>query len=376
MKKTAILTQPLQSNYGGILQAFALQRTLIYLGCETITIDRQYNSVSRWKVYLSDIKNEIFNIFNRNNRRFTSKDRKYITKNPKNFIKKYINITEIIDSEEKLIRYFKENKYDAVIVGSDQVWRPQYSPNILNYYLNFINNESQKIKKISYAASFGVDYWEYDEKQTEEVKKLVQKFDAISVREKSAINLCVTNLGVNCDIVLDPTLLLTKDDYCNVLNLKKKRDTAFIFSYFLDKSSLTDKVLSYVQKKLNLKVKTNQPRQFIKNGRSINLEDYVYPPIEDWVSSFLDSDFIVTDSFHGTVFAIIFNKPFIVVANNERGVARFKSILEQLGLIKKLVDDENKITPFLFDEIQYEEVNKRIALLREQSIQFLKTNLI
>lgn len=377
MKKIAILTQPLISNYGGILQAFALQKVLKDNNYDVTTIDRRYNGVSRSKLFLSNIKNTIINTLKLGNERnFTSSDINYITKNPRSFISKYITLSEVIDQNEKMVKHFENKSYDVVIVGSDQVWRPRYSPNIHDYFFCFIKDNS-KIQKLSYAASFGVDAWEYNENQTKELKNLIKLFDGVSVREKSAIELCKNNLDVDAKFVLDPTLLLEKEDYLKLITKKSEKLSASIFAYVLDKSESKKDIINFVQKKLGKEVKTNQPKEMIKESSSRVLSDYAYPSIEGWIESFHQADFIVTDSFHGTIFSIIFNKPFLTIINSDRGAARFRSLLSLLDLEDRLIEvyDESLISEKLSLTINYTKVNASIKELKADSLAYLFNNI-
>lgn len=373
MKKIAILTQPLISNYGGILQAFALQRVFKNNNYDAITIDRRYNGVSSSKLLLSNIKNTIINKLKLGNGiNFTSSDINYINRNPRQFISKHINLSEVIDQNQKMVNHFKNNSYDVVIVGSDQVWRPRYSPNIYDYFFGFLKDNS-KTKKLSYAASFGVDHWEYNENQTAIVKELIQLFDGVSVREKSAVPLCKNNLDANAYFVLDPTLLLEKEDYLKLISNKSVKSTPSIFTYVLDQSGSKNDIIDFVQKTLGKEIKTNQPKEAMKKSASKNLSDYAYPPIESWIESFDHADFIVTDSFHGTIFSIIFNKPFLTIVNSERGAARFKSLLSLLDLEDRLIEtyDESVIAEKLSLSIDYMKVNSILKALKSDSISFL-----
>ena len=377
MKKIAILTQPLISNYGGILQAFALQKVLKNKNYDVTTIDRRYNGVSSSKLFLSNVKNTIINKLKLGNERnFTSSDINYITKNPRNFISKYITLSEIIDQNAKMVKHFENKSYDVVIVGSDQVWRPRYSPNIYDYFFGFLK-DSSKTKKLSYAASFGVDTWEYNENQTKEVKNLISLFDAVSVREKSAVELCKNNLDAQAQFVLDPTLLLEKEDYLKLITKKSEKSSASLFTYVLDKSESKKDIINFVQKKLGKEIKTNQPKEMIKESSSRVLSDYAYPPIEGWIESFDEADFIVTDSFHGTVFSLIFNKPFLTIVNSDRGAARFKSLLSLLDLEDRLIDayDESLISEKLSLPIDYIKVNERLKELKADSLAYLFNNI-
>src|SRR5690606_30541311 len=125
-------------------------------------------------------------------------------------------------------------KFSAVVVGSDQVWRPRYSPNIYNFFLDFLKNNST-IKKVAYAASFGTEDWEYTEEQTREARELIKHFNAVSVRESSGVLLCDKYLNRKDAVhVLDPTLLLKAEDYNQLINKTKKE--IGLFTYVLDET--------------------------------------------------------------------------------------------------------------------------------------------
>lgn len=137
------------------------------------------------------------------------------------------------------------NDLDIVIVGSDQVWRPWKGlcRNSLYFFLDFI--KSTKTKKISYAASFGIDKWEYNPVETIQIKKLLQDFSIISVREDDGVSLLQDNLGLPSIRMCDPTLLLTKNDYLSTLRIHHP-DNDRISSYILDSNSSKDDMLKIV----------------------------------------------------------------------------------------------------------------------------------
>lgn len=378
MSKIAILTQPLKYNYGGILQAFALQKTVNDLGHEVTTIDRQVREVSSTRKVLQYVRNETYyRMVNQRKSFFFDKQLNHIYNNTVQFICRNINRSEYIDNTRDLKNHFHKNNYDAIIVGSDQTWRPIYSPDIYNYFFDFLQ-DNNKIRKISYAASFGTDKWEFSEVETQKCKKLLQQFDAISVREYSGIDLCNDYLNSTSQIVLDPTLLLKKEDYINVINASGMdlRSVDGIFTYILDKTEHKNQIIKKISSLLNLPVFSNQPEEVYGDSTSIEIKDYVYPPVEGWLNAFLKADFIIADSFHGIVFSIIFNKNFIAIGNNERGLSRFKSLLKLFNLEDRLVKEEEEFSEdLLFDKIDYEKVNKILDGLRIESIHFLKNNL-
>ncbi len=378
MKKIAILTQPLKHNYGGILQAFALQKVVKDLGYEAITIDRQFKKVSTTLETLRYFKNTTYNrVLNKRRPLFLRRQLNHIYNSTIQFILRNIKRSEYIDTTRDLKNHFHKNNYDTVIVGSDQTWRPIYSPNIYNYFFDFLQDNT-KIRKISYAASFGTDMWEFSGIETQKCSELIQQFDAISVREYSAIDLCNNYLNVNTQLVLDPTLLLKKEDYINVIDTSSINLNSVngIFTYILDKTDNKNKIIKKASSLLSLPIFSNQPAEVYGVSDSNEIKDYVYPPVEGWLNAFLKADFIIADSFHGIVFSIIFNKNFIAIGNKERGLSRFKSLLKLFNLEERLVAEEGDLPEnLLFDKIDYGKVNKILDGLRIESIHFLKNNL-
>lgn len=371
-KKIAILTQPLGHNYGGIIQNYALQKVLKDMGHQPETINRVGNRhTSQIRLMLSKCKQFVYKYILQKNI-LTKKERELIDKNNLSFLKKYINRSVLINADNDLSEYFKNNTFDAVIVGSDQTWRPKYSPNIYNYYLDFLE-DNQSIKKIAYASSFGTAEWEYTTEETEKCKELVKQFDAISVREAAGVDLCKNKLGVDATHLLDPTLLLTADDYSEIINRPKENKE--LFTYVLDESKEKQDFINEVSQKLNLKQHTNQGISFNANVKR-PLEELIKPPLETWLQGFRDAEFVITDSFHGTVFSIINKKPFISLVNVERGASRFESFLSKLGLEERMVYDVETFDQNLLEKnIDYEAVHQKLNVLKEESLNFLKENL-
>lgn len=373
--KIAILTLPLDSNYGGNLQAYALYTTLIKMGNHVELINYRHPNLSDFRKILSTIKQKI--IYQRDIFYFFEKEMFIINKNHEKFINLYINRSDPIYSTEKLIEYFNIKEFDSVIVGSDQVWRFEYPPKIEDYFLEFLER-NEGIKKISYAASFGIDRWNYTDHITQRVKKLVQKFNYISVREASGVKLCKNKLCVNATHVVDPTLLLKREDYLKLIDLTNNHNRGNILTYILDDTSFKEEITSRVKDYLNKDIFNVQPeRKSKKTLIDRQLQPYIYPSIEDWIKSFYEASFIVTDSFHGTVFAIIFNKPFISIVNKERGASRFESLLGILGLVDRMIDENTIITNDLFENgIDYNKVNSLLDEWITYSYNELKTALV
>lgn len=370
-KKIAILTQPLGLNYGGVMQNYALQQILKKMGYEPITINRTYNTFPT--SILIRVKIWVYNLIHAiKTDKIPQKIKDYAGQHNMAFMKKNMKLTKLLDSDAAFYKFMKRNHFDCYIVGSDQTWRPQYSPNIDNYFLDFLNDKSSS-KAIAYATSFGTDQWEFSPEKTKRAKELITKFSAVSVREDSGIALCQTHLNIKAELVLDPTLLLDKEDYINNLGLKDSDEDPYLFTYVLDQSQEKIDFINQTSEILNLKTKKNQSEKDIFKYKSADRkEEYLQPPLENWLSGFKNAQYVITDSFHGMVFSIIFRKPFTAIVNRERGASRFTSLLAQLNLEKRLVFDINQKSSFTISSIDYDEVDRRLEDLKVSSYQFLK----
>lgn len=354
--KIGILTQHFLLNYGGIIQNFALQQVLLKLGHDPLTFEHD-TCYSRTRWFLRSAKHVLKNHSLKGLPVYPTYQGRIGNKNFIKFVLKNIRSVTVNDFTPDLTQKYG---LDAYVVGSDQVWRPAFNlgPRLGNMFLDFAGDD---VKKISYAASFGCKEWEYTEEQERMCGKLAKRFDAISVREASGVDLCKEHFGVDATLVLDPTLLLNKEDYGKVCHdVPKKEKHIFVYSLVVSEGVLA--VAEKVAEAMGLSIIVKQA------GRKVKKED----TIEDWFAEFRDADYVVTDSFHGMVFSIIFNKPFSIVMNPSGGNDRYLSLLSQLGLMERIVSDE--LQP-VFSVIDWSDVNHRLTELRKASFEFLKTNL-
>lgn len=373
MKQVLILSQPLRCNYGCLLQAFALQKVVKNLGFEVVTNSTFLKSKRRItvkKIYNFSIRKakEVAKIILGYNR-LTPQKFKIISQNTQKFIDKYIN-TESIDTitEEQI------NRFDIFIVGSDQVFRKQYSP-VTAYFLETLKDINYKIK-LAYAASFGTDdLSEWTQNEIEICKTLAPKFNAISVREDSGVEIFKRYFDTKAELVLDPTLLLEKDDYLNTIDEKNTaiKDNV-LMCYVLDKTPEKTHIINQIKEQTGLNLLEIMPEEtFNKNTKDIT--KCIYPSVSKWLAGFRDASFVITDSFHGTVFSIIFNKPFVCIANKERGLSRFTSLLKIFGLENRLIFSPEDLSPNLLDNIDYNKVNSVKREWQAMSIKFLQDNI-
>ena len=188
--KIGILTQPLHSNYGGLLQNYALQQTLIRLGHEVETIDWEGDSGLRETLYKMKVRvlhTLLPNKYPQLGYKPNNNEQAIIQRNTNHFINTYINHTEAMHSYEGFVSQAAKGKYDAYVVGSDQCWRPCYNAFLPSMFLDFV--QDKQVKRIAYAASFGTDKWEFTPQQTNICAPLAKKFDMVSVREDSGVKL-------------------------------------------------------------------------------------------------------------------------------------------------------------------------------------------
>lgn len=372
--KVGILTLPLWHNYGGILQAYALTMSLKRLGHHAIFLDVQRDTLSKTQQFMRNlrrwIKNQLLQIEGLYYPNQTELE--YISKKTRNFVDKNIQPSSGSMPLSQLANF--SHNLDAIIVGSDQVWRPEYCPNIDFYFLGFADD---KIRKISYAASLGTSDWRFNDENTMHGKKLLKQFHSVSVREESAVNLIQDKMNINAVQSCDPTLLLTVEDYLNVAGMSKLSSGGKgIFCYVLDPEEPRMQGLKNIGFQLNCEMFYNMPKTFDKHFAKVP-KKYVFPTVESWIGCFQQSDFVITDSFHGCVFSIIFNKPFIAIANTDRGYTRFDSLLGIFNLKERLFERVVDINlDILKKKIDWNTVNKIRMEQKEQGLNFLKKSLL
>lgn len=371
--KIGILTLPLHTNYGGILQAFALQQTLNRLGHESVLINLPLPQPGKKERSIEFFKRLVkkYLLFRSVPLRAwpTLKEREIISQHITPFIRENLRVIQCPDANNLLKSTLKEG-LEGYVVGSDQVWRPVYSASVSSFFLDFLKDF--KLKKISYAASFGVDTWPFTECEREKFGKLLSNFTAVSVREDSAVSLCKTYWNINARLVLDPTLLLEPEDYIAVCNLQQEPEKEKLMVYILDKSQEKKNIIHKISEIVGLPLHEVMAKEKFWNAGSKGIEKCIVPSISEWIAGFRNAGFVVTDSFHGMVFSILFKKPFMCIGNKNRGITRFTSLLKLLKLEDRLLYspediDEKKIK----EPIDYEQVDFLRQQQKKNSLLFI-----
>lgn len=342
----AILTFSKSRNYGANLQCYALTKFLSLKGycVEQIDIQRPRPKMSFLGKLLRFHDNIIFPWFR----------------------KKYLNV---FTKKYKTVEQLENNppNSDAFIVGSDQVWNPNLTGSLdpLIYFLSFVPSGR---KKIAYAASFGFDEWT-DETLKPKVKNLLQSFHSIGVRELEGKEICKKTFDVKSEIVLDPTFLLDSyDDVCGIYESKKLSDELIYFTFKKDKK-ISDAVLSISYKLRSKPVLLCGIRPL----KGFSLRRFVSVP--NWLRSIRYAKYVVTDSFHCTVFCILFHKQFITTPAVENRNGRLRNLLDIFGLQERFCGSSTEILHhgihLMNTPIDYNVVDSKKRIMQELSRSFL-----
>ena len=375
--KIAIVTLPLHTNYGGLLQAYALKTILEEMGHEVAVLDREEKMqapklLKAPFVYARRTLNKMLNsqkapeVFRE--RRF-KKELPVVGANTQKFIDRCIS-PRILKSYSQV----KEGEYDAFVVGSDQVWRPRYFPGVEDAFLAFTRDWN--VKRLAYAASFGTDELEYESEQLARCAALLNKFDAVSVREKSGVRMC--GEWFECDravALLDPVMLLPADSYKRLAATATEHPAkGKVVTYILDKTPHKQQIADFISRMGGMPVHDVSTNPY---DAGVPLEQRIVPPMEQWLAGFADAEFVVTDSFHGCVLSILMHKRFIVVGNPGRGMARIHSLMDMFGLDARLVHgiDPEDDGEFFLSEPQWDDIDAVLEEKRSECLEFLKNNL-
>lgn len=252
-------------------------------------------------------------------------------------------------------------KSDYTIVGSDQVWnRDITNPIDKAYYLGFVKGG----KRIAFASSFGKFEWSGNEEEREYIKECFGQFEAISVREQSGVEICSTAFDVRATQVLDPTLCYPHYDKL----IGRKKPYHEVFPFLLKNTSETNAICDMVSKRMVLPVyHASRVQNFLGMGP------------KEWLSRMKHSDYIITDSFHGLAFSLIFNKQFIVLCADDKKFARLRSLLKLVKLDDRYVESKEDLIAridMINTPIDYSRVNSLLEREREYSISFLTNNIL
>lgn len=375
--KVAVVTLPLHTNYGGLLQAFALKKCLNDMGHEATVLDLEdkmpgppmirapfvYGRRALMRLLKGAAAPEVFR-----ERRFR-KELPVVGVNTQRFVGQYIG-PRVVSSFAQV----GEGEYNAFVVGSDQVWRPRYFPRVENAFLAFA--KGWDVKRVAYAASFGTNDLEYDTEKLQECADLLSAFNAVSVREESGVRMCSEWFDRDDAVhVLDPVMLLDAKEYISMASSAEAHPAkGKMVTYILDGSAHKQSVVDFMSRVGGFDVHDISVNPY---DRNLPVDDRVVPAVEQWLAGFADADFVVTDSFHGCVLSILMHKRFVAVGNTSRGLARLQSLTEMFGLDQRLVQgiDPEDDGEFFLSEPDWDNVDAILQARRGECFEFLKNNL-
>lgn len=362
MKKIGIITFHNAHNYGAVLQAYALQKVLSksndveLINYKNKAISRGYRIIKinkkSFRLFIITFFSDLINL-RKNIKRY---------KVFEDFINKKLKLTKPYKSVEELKNNFP--KKDIYITGSDQVWNSQITQGLSDAYT--LNFGDVNINRISYAASIGNA--NINDLEKDEFIKKLSNLNYISVREENAKNSLQNLIKNNIEVVLDPTLLVKKEEWDKEIINEVQKDEKYILAYVVAKDDDHLKILNKLSEKTGLKIiHFDNSNAAIKN---ILANKYTAGPLE-FISLVKNAEYIVCTSFHATIFSIIFNKKFWVVPHKKTG-SRVINLLKKLGISERAVNSLEEFEKLDYDkEIDYENVNKRLEEERKKSIDWL-----
>lgn len=372
-------------NYGQQLQCFALQKYLIGLGHDAYLIKYMPTShIPLWRRIARSVK---YRLLVSSEQKEKDKKLKLICERNKllnsrrgfkEFRDKYIKSTEIV---YRNIKELRNNPPDAdiYICGSDQVWNNSLSdPDTAGWFLDF---GKPTAKRISYAASIGRDI---DSSEINRFTKYLKNFNAISVREQKAYALCHQLCFDKSIIAIDPTLLLNSSDYDSIAIDSNGTDAAwkpYVFIYTLNIRTAEEIYWEDFHKiidKDELQIRSVSSSGYLPARELLPGVQNEQASIPEWLSLIKHSEYVITTSFHGVVFCLLYHKLFYaVLLNNEysKGNDRIVSLLKSVGLDNRIISSNTDINSAKIVEICWEEIDEKLSELRKKSIEFLNREL-
>ncbi|MBR4949336.1 MAG: polysaccharide pyruvyl transferase family protein [Clostridia bacterium] len=361
MKKIGLLTWHYFSNFGSMLQAYALLNTLKQMKFNAVFIN--YRDLKYGKS--SGYKNKIKHLLSKFKVVLPKKYRERFYYPFISFSEGYLNQTEYIWDKEKLSSF--SEKFDAIICGSDQIW----APNVFNpiYMIDFA--DGKKVRKISYAASIGLS--DIPDDLCDEYKKLLSDFTSVSVRENTGMELLEDKCGIKSKVVLDPTFLLDIEKYKKIEKMPSgfDKNKEYVFCYFLNGDNDYFRTVKNYAEENNLFVYGVSSDS--KDSSNMKIVENIGPREFLWLIH--NAKMVFTDSYHGTIFSLLFHKDF-------RTFKRFKSedkicqnsrifqLGEKFGISDFIIDSDSKINCSL--KVDYDTFEEKLKAEKEDSLNYLR----
>lgn len=366
-----IITYHLSTNYGAVLQAYALQKVLANMGYSSEIID--YNNPKKALSSLSRYRRIQHFIWHKVVKKMLVGTKRQ--KRTDEFRQKYLQISTKKYFDSKTLQS-DPPYYDAYITGSDQVWNPKIHNNDSSYFLTFAPKGK---RRISYAASFGVS--KIPDRFVDDYTKWLNQFNYLSTREIEGQQIIKKLTGRQAEITLDPTLLLEQEEW-NQIAEPYKSSRSYILCYYMPGDTLVNESITRLAQQVSSftgwKIINIGQKEYIRLNPLINSIFDAGPA--QFLGLFQNASFVVTNSFHGTAFSIIYRKPFYTLVNNklppEKALSsRISTLLNTLKLQERMISAEEKIPQNNVVEVDYSIAEIILGQERQNSINFLKNAL-
>lgn len=345
---TGVSTLWYSNNYGAILTTFALVRTLESYGKKVVVLDQ--SPLDRNSTYTAE----------------NSLSRQFMMNHD-------IACSEPLDTDEKI--HALNDTLDTFVIGSDQVWRWRYTKRQGLYpFLDFVMGDK---RKIAVSSSFGISKEERPQALVEKAKWYLKRFDAVSVREKAGLDILSQVYDVKGEWVLDPVFLCDKKVYDEVSQAESPESEPYLLTYVLNPDETIKSLIASVAAERGIKIisMADGQKKSVEVQQSLNAGDVVHGlTAEQWVNYIRHASFFVTDSFHGVCFSLLFERPFVCVAPPDRGIARFESLLELVGLCHRLLPPGYSETQkeAAMVAIDWVAVENKLNSMREKNLAWLQ----
>ncbi len=338
-------------NYGSIMTYYALNNVVASLGKSVLMLDKHI---------------------------FVENDVERGATHSRRFAEEHYDISKQYRAEDL---HELNNLCDTFLLGSDQTWNYWISKHFGKYfYFDFVDDDK---KKLAYAVSFGQSEDHAPEKERRVISGLMSRMDGISVREEDGVRICCEDYGVKAKYVIDPVFLANPEIYKPLIEKSSHREEEpFIVTYILDPTPEKCEAARHIAKKLGgikiISLLDGLPWKFKANKAKTTLPNCIENlQVEDWLYYLSHAEFVLTDSFHGSAFSIIFKRRFISLTNELRGLSRFKSLAGMFDFEDRLVEDPKRIMKddSLMESLDYAKVDAVIEKERARCIEWLKTKL-
>lgn len=361
--KIALITIHWANNYGASLQTFATVKALSKYG-EVSVLDYRNTYINKGMTWIR-LGYKPRDLLRMGKDLLRLLPRYRVIKKFEDFSYKHLNLTLPLQESED----FKNvaNEFDIFITGSDQIWNPEIvsENNELDthYFLDFVHGK----KKFSYASSIGAHIYTDMEKPI--IKGLLGDFCSIAVREKDSSLYLSELLNKKVEHVLDPTLLYKKEQWLEFFNIsEKKPDEPYILVYALKNSLLLKQTIEKLAKILKYRVITINQEPFTNYKCDKHIKD---AGPDEFLELFANASFVVTNSFHGTCFAVNFNIPF-VIASPQIGVIRIENFLSSVGVRDRIVSSDYQILQAINNKLDFNAINNKLGILRDDSKKYIE----